>query len=45
MFTLKPYQMFRRFFVPLFSSYKFEGSMLLPPWAFFQQLYMKKRDF
>ena len=45
MFTLKLYQMIWRFFVPLFNSYKLEASMPLPPWAFFQQLYVKKRDF
>lgn len=45
MFTLKLYQVFWRFFVPLFNSYKFEDSMLLPPWAFFSATLYEEEGF
>ena len=45
MFTLKLYQVFWRVFVPLFNSYKFEDSMLLPPWAFFSATLYEEEGF
>ena len=45
MFTLKLYQVFWRVFVPLFNSYTFEDSMLLPPWAFFSEPLYEEEGF
>lgn len=45
MFTLKLYQMFWRFFVPLFNSYKLDDSMPLPPWAFFSATLYEEEGF